>query len=227
MNKQVALVVGVLGSFFLYRCNPPSVAETPKPEVSLDVLETSPLHLLKDIHPKHEDGDINAVIEIPAGTIDKWELNKSTGKMHWEMENGNPRVVNYIGYPGNYGMIPQTLLSKQNGGDGDPLDVLVLGPPVKRGEILKSKIIGVLYLLDRGEQDDKLIAVSSNSPLYGVNDLADLQVKYAGVTEIVQLWFTNYKGPGKMESKGFGNKQVALEILNQAIEEYRLNEKGD
>ena len=80
-----------------------------------------------------------------------------------------------------------------------------------------------MYLLDRGEQDDKLIAVSSNSPMYAVNNIDELQSQYSGVTDIVQLWFTHYKGPGKMESKGFGNKQAAMEILNQAIEEYPHN----
>ena len=44
-----------------------------------------------------------------------------------------PREVKYLGYPGNYGMIPRTLLPKELGGDGDPLDVIVLGPAVERG----------------------------------------------------------------------------------------------
>ena len=140
------------------------------------------------------------------------------------MIDEKPRVVNYIGYPGNYGMVPRTLLSKEKGGDGDPLDILVLGPSVERGQILKSKIIGVLYLQDRGEQDDKLIAVSIDSPMYGVNGIDELNNNYKGVIEIVQLWFTNYKGAGKMELKGYGNKKVAIEILKNAINDYKLND---
>ena len=184
-------------------------------------------NLLTDIKPLLEDGDINAVVEIPAGTINKWELDKSTGQIRWEMIDEKPRVVNYIGYPGNYGMIPRTLLSKEKGGDGDPLDILVLGAPVERGDILKCKIIGVLYLQDRGEQDDKLIAVSSDSPMYGVNSIDELDNDYKGISEIVQLWFTNYKGPGKMESKGFGNKKLAMDILAEAINDYQLNYSKD
>ena len=97
------------------------------------------------------------------------------------------------------------ILSKENGGDGDPLDIIVLGPPVPRSSVVKCKIVGVLRLLDRGEQDDKLLAVSADSPLYEVNDIGDLRNDYKGVLDIVELWFSNYKGPGKMKSKGFGD----------------------
>lgn len=177
-------------------------------------------NLLSDVSPTYDDGDVNAIIEIPAGTLEKWELNKSNGKMELEMIDGKPRIINYLGYPGNYGMIPQTLLSVEKGGDGDPLDVIVLGPSVERGSIVKCKIIGVLYLVDRSEQDDKLIAVSADSPLYHLNNIEQMKVEYPGVHEIIELWFTNYKGPGLMESKGYGNKEQATEILNSAIAEY-------
>ena len=121
-------------------------------------------------------------------------------------------------------MIPRTLLSKENGGDGDPLDILVLGPPAERGSVVKCKIIGVLFLMDRGEQDDKLIAVSDNSPLYDVQDISDLNKNYNGISEIIALWFTNYKGVNKMESKGFGSKEIAEDLLRDAITDYKLND---
>ena len=181
------------------------------------------LNILTNITPYTEDGFVNALIEIPAGTIDKWELNKSSGKLEWESMNGNPRKVNYIGYPGNYGMIPATLLSKESGGDGDPLDILVLGPSTPRERIVKCKIIGVLYLLDRGERDDKLIAISSDSPMIDVNNMKELKDTYEGVLEIIKLWFENYKGPGLIKSRGYGNKTEAIDILNNAIEQYKMH----
>lgn len=224
MNKNIVILLCISLSLFLSNCDS---GETGKKSDSTEIIlekKGDTLNLLTDIAPLLEDGDINAVIEIPAGTLDKWELDKSTGEIRWELIDKKPRIVKYIGYPGNYGMVPRTLLSKEKGGDGDPLDILVLGPPVERSHILKCKIIGVLYLQDSGEQDDKLIAVSSNSPMYGVNSIDELNNNYKGITEIVQLWFTNYKGPGKIESKGFGNKKIAIGILTEAINEYQLND---
>ena len=184
--------------------------------------EISKENLVSDISPFNGEGDVNALIEIPAGTIDKWEVNKSNGQLEWETVNGNPRKINYLGYPGNYGMVPKTLLPKKYGGDGDPLDIIVLGPPAERGEIVKCKIIGVLNLLDRNEKDDKLIAVANNSPFYLVNNIQELDDNFEGISEIVKTWFTNYKGKGKMKSSGFGDKNDALKILNTAISEYNL-----
>ena len=224
MNKGTVVLISISLLLLLINCDS-------KPEdKKSDSLEIGPekqkdtFNLLTDIKPLCTDGDINALIEIPAGTLDKWELDKTTGKIRWEMIEGIPRVVNYIGYPGNYGMVPQTLLSKEKGGDGDPLDVLVLGPTVERGRVLKSKIIGVLYLQDGGEQDYKLIAASSDSPMYNVNSLDELRNNYNGVLEIVQLWFMNYKGPGKVESKGFGDEKVATDILTKAIHQYEFQD---
>ncbi len=223
MNIKLIFNTYVFLIFILISCNrSKSEAVTNLPDSTQEVIKGKP-NLLRDIIPLFEDGDVNAVIEIPSGTIEKWELNKSTGQVQWELVDNTPRIVNYLGYPGNYGMIPQTLLSKEKGGDGDPLDILVLGPPATRGGIVKCKIIGVLYLMDRGEQDDKLIAVSDNSPLYHVNDMTELNKNYKGISEIIKLWFTNYKGPDKMESKGFGDKNTALEILRDAINEFNLN----
>ncbi len=179
------------------------------------------VNLLTGFMPLHEDGDVNVVVEIPTGTLEKWEVDKSNGQLQLEFIDNKPRIVNYLGYPGNYGMIPRTLLSKESGGDGDPLDVIVLGPPVQRGSTIKCKIIGVLFLLDRGEQDDKLVAVLADTPLYGINSISELNQNYVGISEILQLWFTNYKGPGKMESKGFGEKDIAMDILGAAIQEYQ------
>ncbi len=181
-------------------------------------------NLLRDFIAVYEDGEVNAAIEIPSGTMEKWEINKTTGLIEWELVNDIPRVVNYLGYPGNYGFIPRTLLSKEQGGDGDPLDIIVLGPPKERGEVVKCKIIGVLFLTDRGEQDDKLVAVSKDSPLYQVNKMSELNDNYSGIPEILQLWFVNYKGPGIMESKGFGDKDRAMDIIKAAMMEF---EKSD
>jgi inorganic pyrophosphatase len=174
----------------------------------------------RDYPPTDSSGDINVVVEIPAGTNAKWEVDKATGQLKWEFKQEKPRIVAYIGYPGNYGMIPGTVLSKEQGGDGDPLDVIVIAPAVPRGSVVKASPIGVLKLLDGGEQDDKIIAVLPDSPLGGVSSLEQLQREFKGITDILEIWFLNYKGPGKMESKGFAGAAEARDIISDAVADY-------
>lgn len=199
------------------------VGKEQQEKVSTPETNERKVNLFTEFPPTNKDGTVNAVIEIPTGTVEKWEVTKTMGQLELEQIDGAPRLVKYLGYPGNYGMIPRTLLSKESGGDGDPLDILVLGPSARRGSVLECKIIGVLYLQDKGEQDDKLIAVSPESAFYSVTDIKELELQYNGVSEIIEIWFSNYKGTGKMESKGFGSRMEALEILNEAIDQYEFN----
>jgi len=168
---------------------------------------------------------VEMLVEIPAGTIEKYELNKASGQLQIDSIDGKPRLIEYLGYPGNYGMIKETILPKNMGGDGDPLDVIAIGPPAERGSIVTCKVIGVLKLKDRGEQDDKLIAVSRNSSLQHIQSISELQANYPGISEIIETWFTNYKGQGKMLSKGFQEKKMAQEIYSKAKQSYEKQAK--
>lgn len=175
-------------------------------------------------YPPITEGDaVNVIVEIPAGTNAKWEVTKPKGLLRWEEKNGKPRMVKYLGYPGNYGMVPRTLLPREEGGDGDPLDILVLGPALPRGTVVPVRIIGVLHLLDRGERDDKLIALPLDDPVMQAESLKKLDKQYPGVLSIIETWFVRYKGPGKMESGGYGNVKEAMEILYKAIQAFKRN----
>lgn len=175
----------------------------------------------QDGYPTRAGGDtIHVVVEIPAGTGAKWEVDKSDGSLAWEIKDGKPRVVQYLGYPANYGMVPRTILPKALGGDGDPLDVLLLGPAVPRGSVVEARLVGVLRLLDRGEQDDKLIAISVDAPLSRADTLAELEAEYNGITSILEIWMSNDKGPGKMVSQGFADEVQAGLILDAASAAY-------
>jgi len=168
-------------------------------------------------HPAiSRDGVANAVIEIPAGTSDKWEVMEPGSKLAWEIEDGLPRVIQYLAYPANYGMIPRTSLPKEVGGDGDPLDVIVLGAALPRGSVMSVRPVGVLRLLDDGERDDKIIAVTTAGPLSEVTTLAGLEQSYPGLTDVVRIWFTNYKGPGRLESTGYGDEEAAMAVIREA-----------
>jgi len=208
--KRKKLIFSLILSIILLHQLGAQVSEDP-------YTHSSPYNYLTDFGPTNKDGSINVVVEIPTGTIAKWEVTKPEGVLKWEFKNDKPREVKYLGYPGNYGMIPGTLLSEESGGDGDPLDVIVLGPTAERGEVVQAKLIGVLKLLDNGEQDDKLIAVEQEAPLFEVNSIQELNENFNGITDIVETWFTNYKGPGEIKSLGYGETEEALNILENSL----------
>ena len=178
-------------------------------------------NLITAMSAKNKDGSINVLVEIPSGTNGKWEVNKETGNLDWEFKKGVPRVVQYLPYPANYGMIPKTLSPEEIGGDGDPLDVLLLGEAVPRGAYVKGKLVGVMYMKDHGETDDKLIAVAEGSPFENINTISELKEQFPETLEILQTWFVNYKGIGEdMKVNGFAGKKEADKVLNEAVKGY-------
>lgn len=186
-------------------------------------METSTVDLIGSVQPVTDSGLVRTVIEIPAGTREKWEVKKDGKTAVWDFKNGKPRIIQYIGYPGNYGFIPRSSMPKESGGDGDPLDVIVLGDPVPRGTILETRLIGVLQFLDNGEKDDKLIAVHVTNPadtFSNINDIDQLKQSFPGVLEILKIWFQNYKSAGEMQFKGTGTAVDAKSVLDAALKAY-------
>ena len=185
----------------------------------------APHDFLRGFPAKTGERTANAVVEIPCGTNEKWEV-KQDGVMRWDLKNGAPRVVEYLGYPANYGIIPRAVLGKEIGGDGDPLDVLVLGPAMARGTVAPVVVIGLIHLVDGGETDDKLLAVQADGPLGKIDSLADLDREKPGITAILKTWFENYKGPGKLTCSGFGSRGDALELLTKCEASFAAAEKA-
>ncbi len=181
----------------------------------------SPKNFVTDYAPINADKSLNFVVEIPTGTNGKWEVSSDDGtKLAWEIKDGKPRVIKYLGYVGNYGMIPQT-----KGGDGDTLDVLAIGPALPRGSVAQAKLIAVLkYREDdpkTGPEDDKLLAILPGSPMYDdVNSLKGLDEKYPEISKIVETWFNNYKGPGAMFFQKYGDVAEAQAVLEAALKSF-------
>ena len=99
-----------------------------------------------------------AIVEIPAGTNKKFEYNYSTKTFEIETKNGVERTINYLPYPGNYGFISNTYMDPEIGGDGDALDVLIISESIQQGKKIEISPIAILRLLDRGQEDHKVIA---------------------------------------------------------------------
>lgn len=163
-----------------------------------------------------ENGNINVVIEIPAGTNRKIEFDYSIHEFRVDQRNGRDRIINYLPYPGNYGFIPGTLMDTTKGGDGDALDIIILCPYMPTGTIIEVLPLGMMKLMDDGEIDNKLIAIPVDEEYQTIQSktFADLKVEHPGVIENLENWFTNYKGQGEMQFEGWANEEEAMgEIL--------------
>lgn len=165
---------------------------------------------------KNENGNITAVIEIPAGTNHKYEYNYSSQEFECEIRDGKPRVVKFLPYVGSYGFIPGTYMDPAIGGDGDALDILIIGESIKQGEIIEIKPIATLKLLDGGEEDHKVIGVPINSEL-NIANISNYESIPPAIKEIIKTWFTNYKGPGKMEFQEWIGTEATLQEINKWI----------
>jgi len=167
---------------------------------------------------RNQDGTINVVIEIPAGTSEKWEVSSDGYSLVNKAKGDKPRVVNYLPYPGNYGLIPRTLLDTKQGGDGGALDVMVLGPAVARGKIVRARPIGVIRLVDRMEQDDKVLAVTEGMTFQDTFDIDSLENQYPGVIEILDIWWTHAHGKGTdVTLMGTGSRAQANAVIDYAM----------
>ncbi len=148
------------------------------------------------------DGDaLNVVVEIPAGTNHKIEYHPGSGYVNDTLAEGGTRVVQFLPYPGNYGFVPSTLMDKGRGGDGDALDVLVIGESVPTGTLLRVMPIAALMLRDRGEIDTKIIAVPADTSArtLQVDNFLEFSLGNDAAKRIIEAWFLNYKGANVTE----------------------------
>ena len=161
-------------------------------------------------------GNINVVIEIPKGTTGKWEVSSDDPtKIIWEFKKGKPRTVEYMnGYPANYGTVPKTAMPAEFGGDGEPIDIVIMGDPLPRGEVIKAKVIGILNLQEGDEFDGKLIGVQIGSKEAKANSWQELNSLMPGSVDAVSSWFENYKGPGEIKLTSIGSAEQAMEIIS-------------
>ena len=171
-------------------------------------------HLINDLPYKSNDL-YQILVEIPTGSRDKWEVNHETGNLEWEFKNGKPRQVKFLGYPGNYGFIPQTL-----SGDNDPLDIIVLSETAQRGATLNIKVIGMIRLMDKGEEDNKVIAITIKGGFSKIDSLKEMLLKKPNVIKIIKDWFEGYKAPGKIVFMGYENRKNTIAHIEKTHERW-------
>jgi inorganic pyrophosphatase len=108
-------------------------------------------------------------------------------------------------------VVPGTILPIDLGGDGDLLDVLVLGESIARDEIVGVRLIDVLRMIDEGQRDDKLIAVPADGSAFSsIHSMSELDHQFIGASSIIETWFRNYKGrAGQVETRGFEGPETA------------------
>lgn len=182
--------------------------------LSLHVVhEASPMsHPWHDITPGEKlPLEFMTVIEIPAGSKVKYELDKETGLLKLD------RILySAVHYPANYGFIPQTYAE-----DDDPLDVLVLcQEPVAPLTLVRARAIGLMTMLDTGKRDHKVLAVAIDDPEYNGFQEADELPGHR--LSLLRRFFQDYKTlEGKLvEVDEFQPAATALPIIEQALDRY-------
>ncbi len=156
--------------------------------------------------------ELNCLIEIPAGSKIKYEIDKDSGLLKVD------RILySSVHYPSNYGLFPQTFCD-----DGDPLDVLVIGQlPVVPLSIMRVKPIGVIRMIDQGKGDDKIISVHVDDPEYNqINSINQLP-KHKLIE--IRRFFESYKELEKklVQINSIDDEVVAIDVIREAIAFYK------
>jgi inorganic pyrophosphatase len=155
---------------------------------------------------------VDALIEIPLNSRNKYEVDHETGRIHLD------RVLySAMSYPTEYGILENTLAP-----DGDPLDILVIcKDPTFPGCIVPARVLGYLSMIDDGKLDYKLISVVDCDPRYdNVNKLSDLP---SFELEEIENFFQNYKVLQgiKVETNGYHHRASAKKVIEECRRAYQ------
>lgn len=180
-------------------------------ELLFQEIRMNPWHLI-EIHEESIEKSYPAVIEIPKGCKNKYELDKESGMLRLD------RVLyGAVHYPANYGFIPRTCAE-----DGDPLDVLVLGQePVHPLTVVEVRSIGVMRMKDEKGADDKIIAINIHDPaMDGIIHHRELPPY---IVREIRKFFEEYKLLEKKEVAvdDLEGPVQAVEILRRALARYK------
>jgi inorganic pyrophosphatase len=137
---------------------------------------------ISNLDPSPAPGLVHLLVEIPAGSRNKYHYDATYGLMVLE------RVLHSsVRYPFDYGFVPNTLAE-----DGCPLDAMVImEEPSFAGCLITARPIGILDMADGGSYDGKLLCVSVSDPrqrsITSISQIATVQL------EEVAEFFRTYK----------------------------------
>lgn len=156
--------------------------------------------------------EINAIIEVPKGSSNKYEIDKETGLIKFDRAN-----YSAASFPFEYGFAPQTLWE-----DGDALDIVLLATfPIPSGILVKVRPIALMEMIDTGESDYKIICVPVKDKRWDdVQDLSDLNKH---TLKEIKHFFETYKAlkGDEVVVPGFKGKTEAMEAVTKSIALYR------
>mmetsp|Transcript_25726 Transcript_25726/g.60026 ORF Transcript_25726/g.60026 Transcript_25726/m.60026 type:complete len:324 (-) Transcript_25726:152-1123(-) len=194
--------------------------------------EVSPWHDLPlYAGPDSKAGLVYMVAEIPKMTKPKMECATDEPGNPIKQDTKKGKLRDYHGpIFWNYGFLPRTWEDPKKedeelkvSGDNDPVDVVEIGSrAMEQGEIAKVKVLGALAMIDDGELDWKVIAISVDDPLAEeIKDVFDIDDKMPGVVSGIREWFRWYKTPdGKpVNAFGFDGKPLGVPETLEVIEE--------
>jgi inorganic pyrophosphatase len=170
---------------------------------------------------------VNAYIEITPFDLMKYEVDKASGYLRVDRPQRTSSQP-----PSLYGFIPQTYCGERvrrlaegcERGDGDPLDICVISErPINHSEVLlRARVVGGLKIIDRGEADDKIVAVLEGDYVWGeAQEIGDLP---AALLERIEHYFSTYTlvpdEPPKIRVTGRYGYAAAAQVIRAAIEDY-------
>lgn len=175
--------------------------------------EESLMNLWKEIVPGPSVPEVvYAIIEIPKGSRNKYEYDKDLESFALDRVLYSPFI-----YPGEYGFIPQTLYD-----DGDPMDIMVLmDQPTFPGCVIEARPIGLMKMIDGGDNDDKILGVPVEDPRF--KDIKDIDDVPSHLLKEIAQFFKEYKNleGKKTEVIGWENAEKAFEAVKYSIELYK------
>ena len=183
-------------------------------------MSVNPTHPWHFVHTgKNVPSIVTAIIEIPRGSRNKYEIDKQSGLLMLDRVMSSP-----VFYPINYGFIPQTYCE-----DGDALDIMVINQdPSYPLCMMNAKVIGAMKMIDGGESDDKILAVHADDPQFKhINDLEDVKLFHPQLLNEIAQFFKIYKllDNKKVEVNGWVGKAEAEKIVLHSIELYNKDKE--